>query len=340
MSDESSYRWESESRRESRARSRSRLKVELVEKRSMNIKTDRYPCWKCGKKTLPTGIVYTISTPNSEKLKVKFCSGLRKQKKCNLSSILLTDTQDRYYKQSAHNWSSWKNREAYLGMRKRLRDSYQEACKDFANNCYASAVMMCRAMLIRIAIENGYEGKLVKDGAKHTDFVGAIKHLEREDLIPSFAKEILHFVRKLGNMANHELINIDDEFALIVLVSLDSALKCIYIPDMENMKPKFWYCVPIMAVAGLDEIASDKSNIGTTGRIIKTIQEHNPTLQKLISKMSEHQDCKETVRELMDKKRGPGTQSSKEILATDSGKACMNYIKSLPELNEFIKNAT
>jgi len=175
-------------------------------------KIDEYECWNCKETMLPDSI-YVVFEPDLREVIAKFCSN----PECNLLHASLTS--GRYVKSSVHGWSSWNDRSVYSKMPQELRDAYREACKSFVNDCHLATVLVCRTMIAYAAIDK----KSVSES-----FKGHIGYLESKNLISSDVGAPLDKVRGLGNDATHELIKVINTEALIVLITLDTALKRIY----------------------------------------------------------------------------------------------------------------
>lgn len=76
-----------------------------------------------------------------------------------------------------------------------------------AGGANTAAVMMCRKLLLHIAVANGLPPKDAKDRAP--SFLAAIDHLEAEGVITTRMRPWVNRVKDVGNEANHELASID-----------------------------------------------------------------------------------------------------------------------------------
>jgi len=187
---------------------------------------DRYQCWHCGQMGTPIK-GYDYRAAGLLVIKVKLCSN----QKCHL--LRLWHPQPNYESErQSELLNSWYEGRAFeKKVPKLMKIGYENACKPFANDCYLAAAAVCRAMNIRIALENGYESKKKprKDGTKHTDFKEAIDHLITNVVSDRMAKKLLCEMRDLGDKANHNLIEIEEAQALKALLGLDVILKDIYV---------------------------------------------------------------------------------------------------------------
>lgn len=95
---------------------------------------------------------------------------------------------------------------------------YEEARRCMTVDAYSATVMLCRVLLMHIAVEHG-----AKPGLTFAGYVGAI---ETEGLIPQkYGKLWLDKVRKLGNAQNHDLPPSTKEDAELALKFLGFLLK-------------------------------------------------------------------------------------------------------------------
>ena len=96
------------------------------------------------------------------------------------------------------------------GMPYEIEQAYAEACACLSQNAPTAAVMMCRKLLIYIAVQEGAE----KDWDGYERYVDFLK---KEGHVPPKAHKMTDFVRKIGNSANHQLkpINAKDAEALL-----------------------------------------------------------------------------------------------------------------------------
>lgn len=74
-----------------------------------------------------------------------------------------------------------------------LRTLYEEARESAGAGAYTGAVMLCRKMLMNIAVKEG----LV--------FVQYIKYLEDNHYFSPKSKDFVVYIKNLGNEANHEI---------------------------------------------------------------------------------------------------------------------------------------
>lgn len=97
----------------------------------------------------------------------------------------------------------------------KVKSLYNEARQCMAVSAYTSAVMLCRILLMHIAVEKGAS-------EENMSFKAYIDWLEKSGYIPPHGKDLLEYIRKKGNYANHEirLMRRDDAVKLIAFIGL------------------------------------------------------------------------------------------------------------------------
>lgn len=79
----------------------------------------------------------------------------------------------------------------------KLNELYDEARKCHKENCFTASVLLCRKMLMNIAVEQG-----AKENLK---FISYVKFLSDKGFIPPNGKKWVDHIRKKGNEATHEI---------------------------------------------------------------------------------------------------------------------------------------
>jgi DNA-directed RNA polymerase subunit RPC12/RpoP len=74
---------------------------------------------------------------------------------------------------------------------------YTEARECMGGSAYTAAVLLCRKILMHVAVEAGADGGL--------KFVQYVQHLWNEHYVPPNAKGWVDHIREKGNEANHEI---------------------------------------------------------------------------------------------------------------------------------------
>lgn len=109
-----------------------------------------------------------------------------------------------------------------------VEELYEEArsCTSYGN--YTAAVMLCRKLLMNLAVEEGAPEN--KKFAEYVDYLGEIK------LVPPKAQPWLVKIKDLGNEANHEITSKTKEDAEIAIGFLEIALRFNY--EVPAMSPQ------------------------------------------------------------------------------------------------------
>jgi hypothetical protein len=97
---------------------------------------------------------------------------------------------------------------------------YEEARRCTGQKCYTAAVLLCRKMLMNIAVAKGAGEKL--------SFVSYVDYLATERHIPSDWKTWVDYIRKKGNEATHEIALMEESDTENLLMLTGMLLKIIY----------------------------------------------------------------------------------------------------------------
>ncbi|MDI3538255.1 MAG: hypothetical protein PWQ13_278 [Bacillota bacterium] len=97
---------------------------------------------------------------------------------------------------------------------------YNEARYSIAAGAYTGAVLICRKMLMNIAVNEGAE-----EGKSFTFYV---EYLANKGYVPPNGKAWVDYIRKRGNDANHEIELMTKEDAVSLITFLEMLLRFIY----------------------------------------------------------------------------------------------------------------
>ena len=109
-----------------------------------------------------------------------------------------------------------------------LRTLYNESRDCVANGDYTASVLVCRKMLMNIAVEQGAKPNL--------KFIEYVDYLSEKGFVPPHGKHWVEHIRKKGNEANHEIALMVDKDAKELVVFIEMLLKFIY--EFPNLVPK------------------------------------------------------------------------------------------------------
>ena len=101
-----------------------------------------------------------------------------------------------------------------------IQSLYNECRTCYANQCYTSAQMIARTLLMHIAVEQGADPGL--------PFVKYVSYLDDNGYIPPNGKKWVDFIRASGNVANHEIIIKEKDETEKVITFLSTLLLVIY----------------------------------------------------------------------------------------------------------------
>ncbi|MDZ8024294.1 MAG: DUF4145 domain-containing protein [Nostoc sp. DedQUE11] len=114
-----------------------------------------------------------------------------------------------------------------LHLPKDIEAIYEEARKCTSTYCYSAAVLICRKILMNLAVAQG-----AKEGLK---FIEYVKFLSDNGYIPPNGKHWVDHIRQKGNEATHEIALMNEADAKNILVFTEMLLKFIYeFPAMVN----------------------------------------------------------------------------------------------------------
>lgn len=104
---------------------------------------------------------------------------------------------------------------------------YEEARSSIAGNAFTGAVMLCRKILMHVAVEKGAKENLT--------FQHYVKWLIDERYAPRGAEEWLDYIRGRGNEANHEIVVMNKDDATGVLRFTEALLRGVY--ELPSLVP-------------------------------------------------------------------------------------------------------
>lgn len=105
---------------------------------------------------------------------------------------------------------------------------YEEARGCATANHYTAAVLLCRKVLMHIAVAQG-----AKEGLP---FIEYVDYLVRTGYVPPNGKHWVDHIRKKGNEANHEIVIMQQQEAKDLITFIEMLLRFIY--EFPNSIPK------------------------------------------------------------------------------------------------------
>lgn len=107
---------------------------------------------------------------------------------------------------------------------------YEEARRSSSQNCFTGAVLLCRKMLMNIAVQQG-----ATEGLK---FIEYVSYLADKGFVPPNGKHWVDHIRKKGNEATHEIAIMVEQDARDLISFIEMLLRFIYeFPNMVPTKP-------------------------------------------------------------------------------------------------------
>lgn len=109
-----------------------------------------------------------------------------------------------------------------------LSDLYEEARRCTGEACYTAAVLICRKMLMNIAVQ-----EKAPEGLK---FIQYVEYLADNGYVPPKGKPWVDHIRKKGNEATHQIVVMTQDDAKDLLNFIEMLLRFIY--EFPNRVPK------------------------------------------------------------------------------------------------------
>lgn len=108
-----------------------------------------------------------------------------------------------------------------------VNNIYNEARDCYSVNAFTAVVLLCRKILMHIAVERGAD--------ENKNFVYYVDYLKEHNLITATSRDWVDKIRQVGNNANHELVQEDSEEAKRILTFTSMLLMTTYeYPAMEK----------------------------------------------------------------------------------------------------------
>ena len=105
---------------------------------------------------------------------------------------------------------------------------YNEARECTAGGAFTAAVLLCRKILMHIAVEKG--------APSGQSFVEYVDYLAQKSYIPPNGRDWVDYIRTKSNEASHEIIVMDDKDAEDLITFTEMLLRLVY--EFRNRLPK------------------------------------------------------------------------------------------------------
>ena len=107
---------------------------------------------------------------------------------------------------------------------------YEEARRASSQNCFTGAVLLCRKMLMNIAVEQG--------AAENLKFIEYVNFISEKGYVPPNGKHWVDHIRRKGNEATHEIAVMTEPDARELIQFIEMLLRFIYeFPSMVPTPP-------------------------------------------------------------------------------------------------------
>lgn len=108
-----------------------------------------------------------------------------------------------------------------------LNALYEEARRSSSQNCFTGAVLLCRKILMNIAVQQG--------AAEGLKFIEYVTYLSEKGFVPPNGKLWVDHIRKKGNEATHEIAVMVEQDARDLISFVEMLLRFIY--EFPSMVP-------------------------------------------------------------------------------------------------------
>ena len=106
------------------------------------------------------------------------------------------------------------------GLGKEIALLYEEARQCISVSSYTASVMLCRKILMHIAVEKGAE--------ENETFKHYVDYLDKRHFLPIDSKDWIDHIRKKGNDANHKIVISSKKDAMELIEFIEILTKIIY----------------------------------------------------------------------------------------------------------------
>lgn len=104
--------------------------------------------------------------------------------------------------------------------------AWKEVRECLAVGAHTAAVMLCRKLLLHVAVRHGLPAKDERGWAP--SYQAAVTHLEEEGLITKLMRPWVDRIKDVGNEANHEIQPVNADVALDVATFTEQLLRLAY----------------------------------------------------------------------------------------------------------------
>lgn len=171
--------------------------------------TRAYDCAYCGKHVAPREAYNGVASNGSILESIQICNY------CNKPTYF--DSDDKQMPAPRFG-------ESVENLPENIKLLYNEARDCMSVIAYTAAVLVCRKLLMHIAVEKG-----AKEGASFKEYVG---YLSDNHFVPPDSKAWVGHIRDKGNEANHEIVLMKREEAEQLIEFISMLMKIIY--DLPN----------------------------------------------------------------------------------------------------------
>lgn len=176
----------------------------------------RFVCGYCGTDTAPS-IGWASNSEKGEQGFIAICTN------CNRPTFV-----DKKNGENASTTPAAKMGNEVKGLPDDVEKLYEESRACTASGAHTAAVLVCRKILMHIAVEKGASSEL--------SFVEYVDYLAGKGYIPPDGKEWVDYIRTKSNEANHEIQVMSQDDAKDLLNFVEMLLRLVY--EFKQRLPK------------------------------------------------------------------------------------------------------
>jgi len=173
-----------------------------------SVQSESYVCWFCGN-LIATAVgyaaIYSANQPFPAAGVVRICQH------CDSPT---------YFDQNGRRFPAAPPGRSVSAVPKDVNDLYEEARRSAGAEAPTAAVLVCRKILMHIAVEKGAQ--------PGQTFMSYVEHLDAKHYIPPDGKHWVDHIRKRSNDANHDVTQSTAQDAVALIELTEMLLRVIY----------------------------------------------------------------------------------------------------------------
>lgn len=194
-------------------------RLENAWRNAQNIDSVRFICGYCGTDTSPAHGWFSVPAPSGYIGYVALCTNCNRPSfvEVNLGYVIATTPAPLMGNEVS-------------GLPENVRELYTEARKCTSVGAFTGTVLVCRKLLMHIAVDKGAFPNLA--------FIDYVQYLADKSYIPPDGKDWVDHIRAKSNEANHEIVIMSSDDAKDLINFIEMLLRLVYEFKERLPKPK------------------------------------------------------------------------------------------------------